>query len=232
MTTNFFSLMASLSATGNIILTINLDNPQELKVLVYHADDEQGKNKGKAIEPLIFKATPAALDEFFFADIEEPVKATESLRLLNKEAHLKAVEAAKNRTINNSTSPSVTTTKSEPKKIESPADKKFNNAMQVVEELKGKERYREAIGKLPSHTEFPDKEETIKQTKVALISKMEEKEFTTSMQVVEDLKSKGRYKEAIGKLPSISEYPDKEDFINNMKAGIMAKLEENTLFAA
>ncbi|MBW8683503.1 hypothetical protein [Chitinophaga rhizophila] len=232
MQTNFFSLMARLSATGNIIITINLDNPEKLKVLVFHGDDEAGSNKQQAIEPLIFSASPADLDDLFFSDIEAPVTATESLRLLNKESHLKSVEAAKAKIANNSVS-KTSIAKAEVKKEESHAEKKFNQAMTQIQELKGKERFREALGKLPQLLkDHPDKEESLKSTKTDLMELMEEQEFNATMQEVEELELKGLFSDAVRKLPSLLDYPSKEQIIRNTHAALMAKLNENTLFAA
>jgi PRTRC genetic system protein E len=173
MKTNFFQQIAGLGFKGNFLLNIHQDETgvQTISVIL---------KKDKAIDglpPMLFKATAEELDEGFFDQLAQPVKATAGL-ISNLESYQKELEKAKK------------TAKPDKGKAGKPAENEqdeddhdgdnnlfnppeddkqakaekkrlYDEAMEKVKQLAQNTKYAEALSNLPDVAEYPDKAEAI-----------------------------------------------------------------------
>lgn len=166
MQTNFFHTLSALNVRGDWKINIK-QNGQHLIVSVLLEDQQCGDDAGKTIPPLILKGTPLELDEGFFTNVTEPVKATAQL-FVNMEAYMKAQETAQFQ----SKMEKQKQTKAEQEK--STHERKYEAAIKKAEELEAEDKHREAWMKLPDPAEFPEHAETIRSRKTELSAKFQQ----------------------------------------------------------
>src|SRR6185437_8406842 len=94
MKTNFFELIAGLSISGNLQITIHQHERGTQTVSVLLAAKDPKTPTGKTLPPMLLKGSPQELDEAFFVEITQPVKQTEKL-FANAEAYQKELDKAK-----------------------------------------------------------------------------------------------------------------------------------------
>jgi len=164
--TNFFSQVAALDFQGCLNLTLRRDGEQ-LTVSVLLQNDACGDAAKAHIPPLILKGTPQELGEGFFPAITEPVQATSQL-LTNMEQFLKGQEEAKKQS---AMEKKKTEKADKPAADISPKEKKFLEAMKLVDALEAEGKYKEAWCKVPQPTEYPDKAEQLRTRRDSLKAK-------------------------------------------------------------
>lgn len=161
--TNFFSQVAALNFQGCLNLTMRKDG-ERLTVSVLLENDACGDTAKSHIPPLILKGTAQELGEGFFPAIAEPVQATSQL-LTNMEQFLKGQEEAKK---NSAMEKKKSEKADKPATEVSPKEKKFIEAMKVVDDLEAEGKFKEAWCKVPLAAEYPDKAEQLRMRKESL----------------------------------------------------------------
>jgi PRTRC genetic system protein E len=161
--TNFFSQVAALNFTGCLNLTMRRDG-ESLTVSVLLQNDACGDTAKNHIPPLLLKGTAQELGEGFFPAIAEPVQQTSQL-LTNMEQFLKGQEEAKK---NSAMEKKKTEKADKPATEVSPKEKKFIEAMKVVDDLEAEGKFKEAWCKVPLAAEYPDKAEQLRKRKESL----------------------------------------------------------------
>ncbi|MBS7565498.1 hypothetical protein KHS38_13885 [Mucilaginibacter sp. Bleaf8] len=174
MTTNFFQNIASLNLKGVWKLAITTDDKGHFIVSqLFHTTC--GDKAVNLIVPLTLSGTAKDLDEGFFDKVTEPTLKSAGLQV-NMEAHLKSVEQAKaaskleqDKKNREKAQATATAAKNmddvelpEPKISKEEKKKIYEEAMERVTELIKKLKFSEALTKLPSIEEHPNKENELK----------------------------------------------------------------------
>jgi PRTRC genetic system protein E len=175
MTTNFFQNIASLNLPGTWKLIIQTDAEGHMTVSeLFNA--ACGDKAVKLIVPLNLNGTAQDMDEGFFDKITEPVQKSAELQT-NMEAHLKSVEVAKNASKMIQDAKAKTTValkKDADQELPDPKEEKkkaYDHAMKQIAELNDLCKYEEALNLLPSATDYPEKENELKNKKADLLRK-------------------------------------------------------------
>lgn len=161
METNFFSLFDELALKGDIQLTLKQGMERQWIVAVMLNNVQCGDDAKKLIPPMMLKGTAEELDKGFFKSIGTPLQSTSEL-LVNMEAFFKQLEEAKQQS-------AMEKEKGEKERKEKEGKlKKYNEAMQKVEELEQEGKNKEAWMKLPDPREFPEQAEALKKRRTEL----------------------------------------------------------------
>jgi PRTRC genetic system protein E len=160
--TNFFSQVAALEFEGCLNLTLKKD-AEQLTVSVLLQNEGCGDTAKRHIPPLILKGTTKELGEGFFPAITEPVAQASQL-LVNMEQFLKGQEQAKKQSAMEKKS----TEKAEKPAAQDPKEKKYFEAMAQVDALEAAGKYREAWGKVPQPTEYPERADALRERRASL----------------------------------------------------------------
>lgn len=104
--------------------------------------------------------------------------------------------------------------------IENPVKKTASLFVNMEQYLKAQE-----AAQLQSKTEQDKKQKETKQKETG------DKKYETQMKKVSELETAGKYREAFGQLPKVSDYPDHEEEITEKKNELMEKFEDTGLFA-
>jgi len=164
METNFFQSLSALQLQGDWNITIQQTKTQSLIVSVLLKNESCGDEARKVIPPIILKGSAAEMDEGFFANITEPLKATAQL-FLNMESYMKQQETAQLQ------SKMEKDKANKAEKEKSDKDKKYEAALKAADELEKAGKYREAWIKVPEPTDYPDYAEAIRKRKSELSAK-------------------------------------------------------------
>jgi hypothetical protein len=184
MNSQFFTQLASLTTSGNLVITINLDTLPDLTVIVNHKDYTPDKAVD-TIPPKVFTGTAEELDDMIFDAIATPLQENPK-GFINKAAYEKSVKEAlkpttKGKPVAESgrplTAEEITQQAEETRRQKEAAakQKKYDTAMEAVDKLAKDHKYGEATNKLPDIKEFPDKEETIKARRAELLELREQR---------------------------------------------------------
>ncbi|HEU4573462.1 MAG TPA: PRTRC system protein E [Chitinophagaceae bacterium] len=104
--------------------------------------------------------------------------------------------------------------------IKTPAEKTSQLFANMEQYLKAQE-----TAKVQSKMEQDKKQKEAKQKETG------DKKYETQMKKVTELETAGKYREAYGQLPKISDFPDHEEEITEKKNELMEKFEDTGLFA-
>jgi len=199
-TTNFFKQVAELDLSGNLQMTIAKGMENGYIVSVFLQNDGCGDEAKKLIPPFNLKGTAEELDSGFFDRITIPMQTVSGL-MSDMERYLKQVEEARKKS-------AMEKSKADKEKSTKDAkDKKYNEAMQKVDELDKEGKPRDAWMKVPSPADFPEHAESIKKRKSELSAKFAPDLFGTPADSM-----KQSQEEISEDLP---EEPEDEDFDEN-----------------
>lgn len=104
--------------------------------------------------------------------------------------------------------------------IENPVKKTASLFVNMEQYLKAQE-----TAQLQSKMEQDKKQKETKQKETG------DKKYEVQMKKVTELEADGKYREAFGQLPKVSDYPDHEEEITEKKNELMEKFEDTGLFA-
>lgn len=164
METNFFAQVAALQLQGYLNITISQNAENSVMVAVLLNNNKCGDDARKVIPPIILKGTAQEVDNGFFANIGEPLKATSQL-FVNMEEYLKAQEeAALQSKMEKDKAEKSTKEKGE-------KEKKLEAALKKADELEAEGKFREAWMKVPEPTDYPEQVEMLRLRRESLSAK-------------------------------------------------------------
>lgn len=161
---NFFKSINEMQLTGCLTIVIAKDKNEKLIASVHYKDTAVGDKAARLIPTLNLNGTAEELDAVFFDAIAQPLKDTAGL-MTNMEQYLKQKEKAKLQSQQEKDKAVKT------EKEKSDKQKKFANAMKIVDELEAKGKFRDAWIKVPDATLFPEQAEAIRKRKNDLAKK-------------------------------------------------------------
>lgn len=159
---DFFKNIDAMQVTGEWVICIRQAQPERMTVTVQFKNEACGDAAGKIIPPLVFTdKTAEELDAHLFDDLRTAVPETAKL-FSSMEHYLKQREEARKQS-------QIEKDKADKeKKAKDERKKKFDEAMKKVNELEKDGKFRDAYGKLPNPTDFPEQVAEIEQRRKAL----------------------------------------------------------------
>lgn len=159
---DFFKNIDAMQVTGEWVICIRQAQPERMTVTVQFKNEACGDAAGKIIPPLVFTdKTATELDAHLFEDLRTAVPETAKL-FSSMEHYLKQREEARKQS-------QIEKDKADKeKKAKEERKKKFDEAMKKVNELEKDGKFRDAYGKLPNATDFPEQAAEIEQRRKAL----------------------------------------------------------------
>jgi len=180
MKTNFFSNIAAIGTSGTFKLAVTLNEKGEITVSEMF-NTTCGDKAVNRIVPLTLSGTAEELDEGFFEKITGPTQKVAGL-MVNMEAHLKSVEAArvaskmeqdkknKEKQAAGSTATAAAKKDADHELPDPKAEKKkaYDSAIKSINELNANCKYEEALALLPTAEDHPDKAAEIQKLRTEL----------------------------------------------------------------
>jgi PRTRC genetic system protein E len=205
MKTNFFELIAGLSISGNLQITIHQQESGTQTVSVLLSAKDPKATAGKNLPPMLLKGSPEELDNGFFQYISEPVKQTEKL-FANADAYKKELDKAQKLATTNKDTKSIGTANATAKPAKGDL---FSTAPEPqVEEIDDEDD--EPLDEQPDDSE---------------VSAEKQRLYDEAMQRVNTLNGQMKYAEAIAQLPDPEEYPDKVEEIRKKGEALLKRQE-------
>lgn len=158
----FFQKLHDLNLTGDLKLVVTRTGPEALVVSLLLNNEKCGDDARRAIPPLLLRGTPAEMDREFFDRIGQPLQATSGL-IVDMEAYLRQVEAARKQSAMGKVNAAPATPAIDPKTVA------YTNVMKQVQALVNAKKYKEAIGQLPDAKDYPAKKTVIEERKKWLV---------------------------------------------------------------
>ncbi len=185
MQTNFFNHLTGLAFQGNLNLTIAKATDGKLTVSVLLANETADK-AGHLIPPMILRGEAIELDEGFFNAITAPLQKTAQL-FANMDAYQKSLDEAQQKS-----------------KAEQDKKNKANKA-------KTKTATADDADDDDANDNEPETENLFSTQENEQKEKAEKKKrYDDAMLQITELNKQCKYAEAIGLLPTVEDYPDKE----------------------
>jgi len=171
---DFFQSLSALQVQGDWKISIRQDKENALLVSVLFTNNECGDDARKLIPPIILKGTAQELDEGFFANISAPIQVTSQL-LVNMESYLKQQEQAQLQSKMHKEKAG----KAEKQKTDK--EKKYEAAMNKVDELEAEGKHRDAWMKVPDPAEYPEQAEELRKRKEGLSAQFAPSLFNSNL---------------------------------------------------
>jgi PRTRC genetic system protein E len=163
---NFFQQLDALDLQGDLNLVVSKQNGK-LVVSALLKNEKCGDKAAKLIAPMVISGSAADLDEGFIDAISAPLQEVSGL-MVNMEAHLKSVAAAKQQSTMAKDGKSAAALPA-PKPTVDPQKVAYDKAMAAVKELVDKKKYTDAIKKLPDPKTYDKKKSIIDDRKTWLM---------------------------------------------------------------
>jgi len=156
---SFIKDLVRLGSPAHWQMSIAIEEPEKITLSALLLSGTVKNKSGQPLPTMNFTGTPEDFDSMFGTKAENAVEETKGF-FQNEEAYTTAVETQKKKVDDKrkSVTPPAEKTAAPPPKppVKDPKTKKFEAAMQVVDELVGKGCVRQAIAKLPKISDFPE----------------------------------------------------------------------------
>lgn len=151
---DFFTKLADLKINGDVQIVIRQNN-NGLSVLV-HMTNQKAQEGGLNIPVIRMNGTPKGIDEGFFTQLSAPVAEAINSNIDDFLTQLQANKSASlNKPGSSTTAKPATPAKPEPTAQEI-RNQKFNKIIGEIDKLIEDKKFKEATGKLPKSTDWPE----------------------------------------------------------------------------
>lgn len=163
MNTQIFRQIADLNLQGTWCITVQPGEPMVVSIIY---KQPCGDSAAKILPAFNLSGTPEEIDATIMERVKKPFKSAAELQT-NMDSYMQQLEAVRLR------SQQERDKKDKEKSATSEKDKRYSDVIRSVNKLEEEKKYRQAVGKLPDTTEYPEKKEEIEGLRKKLLSQIE-----------------------------------------------------------